>query len=358
MTTLPLADSPTAEQTGTEHTGTMRAAVVTAHDKPLHVADVPIPTPGQHQALVKVITSGVCHTDLHAARGDWPVAPKSDLIPGHEGYGEVVALGDDVTTLAVGDLVGNAWLWSACGTCEYCRTGWETLCPAQQNGGYSVDGSFGEYMLVDERFAARIPAGADPVEVAPILCAGVTVYKGLKMTDTRPGEWVVISGIGGLGHIAVQYARAMGMRVAAVDVDDAKLELARTHGAEVTVNAATEDPGPAIQEAIGGAHGVLVTAVHPKAFAQALAVTRRGATVVFNGLPPGAFPADIFDIVLRAITIRGSIVGTRQDMVEALDFYARGEIHPTVAVASIDDINDIFERMEHGKIDGRIVMKY
>lgn len=169
---------------------------------------------------------------------------------------------------------------------------------------------------------------------------------------------VTISGIGGLGHIAVQYARAMGMRVAAVDVDDAKLELARRHGAEVTVNAATTDPGEAIQAATGGTHGVLVTAVHPRAFDQALKVVRRGATIVFNGLPPGTFDADIFDIVLRAITIRGSIVGTRQDMIEALDFYARGEIHPTVAVESLDDINDIFERMEHGKIDGRIVMTY
>lgn len=338
--------------------GTMRAAVVTASDQPLLVTDVPVPVPGPGQALVKVITSGVCHTDLHAARGDWPVAPKAELIPGHEGYGEVVALGPGVTTLEIGQKVGNAWLWSACGTCEYCRTGWETLCPKQQNGGYSVDGSFGEYMLVDERFAARIPDGADPVEVAPILCAGVTVYKGLKMTGVRPGQWVVISGIGGLGHIAVQYARALGMRVAAVDVDDSKLALARSHGAEVTFNAAQQEPGQAIQDAVGGAHGVLVTAVHPKAFEQALAVTRRGATVVFNGLPPGAFPADIFDIVLRAITIRGSIVGTRQDMIEALDFYARGEIRPTVAVETLDDINDIFERMEQGRIDGRIVMRY
>ncbi|KQP74507.1 alcohol dehydrogenase [Microbacterium sp. Leaf288] len=336
----------------------MRAAVVTAPDRPLEVRDVPIPAPGPGQALVKVLTTGVCHTDLHAARGDWPVAPKSDLIPGHEGYGRVVALGEGVTTLAVGELVGNAWLWSACGVCEFCRTGWETLCPDQQNGGYSVDGSFGEYMLVDERFAARIPAGADPVEVAPILCAGVTVYKGLKMTEARPGEWVVISGIGGLGHIAVQYARAMGLRVAAVDIDDAKLELARRHGAELTVNALTQDPAAVVQERTGGAHGVLVTAVHPKAFGQALGVARRGATIVFNGLPPGDFPADIFDIVLRAITIRGSIVGTRQDMIEALDFYARGQIHPTVAVESIDDVNDIFERMEHGRIDGRIVMQF
>lgn len=359
MTTL--APTPASHQTD-QHADasrtTMRAAVVVAPGEPLVVEDVAIPTPGPGQALVRVIASGVCHTDLHAARGDWPVAPKEHLIPGHEGYGEVVALGEGVTTLEVGQKVGNAWLWSACGTCQYCRTGWETLCEQQQNGGYSVDGSFGQYMLVDERFAARIPEGADPVEVAPVLCAGVTVYKGLKMTRVRPGEWVTISGIGGLGHIAVQYARAMGMRVAAVDVDDAKLELARTHGAEVTVNALKAEPGEAIQAATGGTHGVLVTAVHPRAFDQALAVVRRGATIVFNGLPPGTFDADIFDIVLRAITIRGSIVGTRQDMIEALDFYARGEIHPTVTTRSLDEVNEIFDEMEKGKIDGRIVMTY
>ena len=337
---------------------TMQAAVVRAFGEDLSIEDVPLPTPGPGQALVKLLTSGVCHTDLHAAEGDWPVKPTPPFIPGHEGVGEVVALGDGVTKLTIGQLVGNAWLFSACGDCQYCNTGWETLCEAQVNAGYAVDGSFGQYMLVDATYAAILPEGADPVEVAPILCAGVTVYKGLKMTEARPGQWVVISGIGGLGHIAVQYARAMGLRVAAVDIDDAKLELARRHGAELTVNALTQDPAAAVQERTGGAHGVLVTAVHPKAFGQALGVARRGATIVFNGLPPGDFPADIFDIVLRAITIRGSIVGTRQDMIEALDFYARGQIHPTVAVESIDDVNDIFERMEHGRIDGRIVMQF
>lgn len=174
-------------------TTTMQAAVVTEFGADLSVKDIAIPTPGPGQALVKVLTTGVCHTDLHAAEGDWPVKPSPPFVPGHEGVGEVVALGDGVSDLAVGDLVGNAWLWSACGDCQYCRTGWETLCEAQQNGGYSVDGSFGEYMLVDSRFAARIPAGSDPVEVAPVLCAGVTVYKGLKMTETRPGQWVTIS---------------------------------------------------------------------------------------------------------------------------------------------------------------------
>lgn len=186
--------------------------------------------------------------------------------------------------------MGNAWLWSACGDCEYCRTGWETLCESQQNGGYSVDGSFGEYMLVDAEFAPRIPEGADPVEIAPVLCAGVTVYKGLKMTEARPGQWVVISGIGGLGHIAVQYAVAMGLRVAAVDIAEDKLALARKHGAEITVNAMTEDPVEAIQAQTGGVHGVLVTAVHPAAFGQAIGMTRRGGTIVFNGLPRATSP--------------------------------------------------------------------
>ncbi|UQE73534.1 alcohol dehydrogenase AdhP [Gordonia sp. PP30] len=334
------------------------AAVVTRLGAPLEITEIERPVPGPGQALVKLETSGVCHTDLHAAQGDWPVKPSPPFVPGHEGYGTVVAVGPGVTELHVGDKVGNAWLWSACGHCEYCRSGWETLCESQVNGGYGIDGSFGEYMLVDERFAARIPDGCDPVEVAPILCAGVTVYKGLKMSDVRPGQWMVISGVGGLGHVAVQYARAMGMRVAAVDVHDDKLDLARELGAEVTANAATQDPVAVIQEQTGGAHGVLVTAVSPPAFAQAIGMARRRGTIVLVGLPPGDFPTPIFDVVLKALTIRGSIVGTRQDMVEALDFYARGLIKPTVATARLEDINGVFERLENGDIEGRIVIDY
>lgn len=338
--------------------GTMRAAIVNTFGEELEVGTAPIPEPGPGQALVKVIASGVCHTDLHAAHGDWPVKPKLPLIPGHEGVGNVVKIGEGVTEVKIGDLVGNAWLASACGNCEFCRTGWETLCESQSNGGYSVDGSFGEYMLVDAKFAAHIPEGADPYEIAPVLCAGVTVYKGLKQTEVKPGQWVVISGIGGLGHIAVQYAVAMGMRVAAVDVAEEKLALARSHGAEVTVNAFAEDPAEAIQAATGGAHGVLVTAVHPAAFGQAINMTRRGGTIVFNGLPPGDFPAPIFDIVLKGLTIRGSIVGTRQDMVEALEFYAAGKIKPTFHTRPLEDMNAILDEMVHAKIDGRVVIDY
>ncbi|OIQ75197.1 alcohol dehydrogenase [mine drainage metagenome] len=337
---------------------TMTAAVVHQLGAGLTVEDVPVPQPGPGQALVKLISSGVCHTDLHAVQGDWPVKPNPPFIPGHEGVGTVVALGEGVTDLVLGQLVGNAWLWSACGTCQYCRTGWETLCEQQQNGGYSVDGSFGEYMLVDTRFAARIPDGVDLIEVAPILCAGVTVYKGLKMTEARPGQWVVISGIGGLGHIAVQYARAMGLRVAAVDVADDKLALATKHGAELVINALVDDPAEVVQRETGGAHGVLVTAVHPSAFGQAIGMARRGGTIVFNGLPPGDFPAPIFEIVLKGLTVRGSIVGTRQDLEEALDFYARGQIHPTVSTRGLGEINTVFDEMKHGAIDGRVVIRY
>jgi len=337
---------------------TMQAAVVHAFGKDLTIDNVPVPTPGPGQALVKLITSGVCHTDLHAVEGDWPVKPNPPFIPGHEGVGTVIALGEGVTNIKVGQLVGNAWLFSACGDCQYCNTGWETLCEKQENAGYSVDGSFGQYMLVDAKFAAIIPDGADLVEVAPVLCAGVTVYKGLKMTEAKPGQWVVISGIGGLGHIAVQYAKAMGLRVAAVDIADDKLALAKKHGAELLVNAANEDPIEVVQRVTGGAHGVLVTAVHPSAFGQAIHMSRRGGTIVFNGLPAGDFPASIFEIVLKGLTVRGSIVGTRQDLAEALEFYARGQIHPTVATRELGEINNIFDEMKHGKIDGRVVIKY
>nr|WP_100424092.1 alcohol dehydrogenase AdhP [Sediminihabitans luteus] len=337
----------------------MRAAVVTSFTEPLDVTETSIPTPGPNEALVKVEYTGVCHTDLHAAHGDWPVKPTAPFIPGHEGVGTVVAVGEGVTRVKVGDTVGNAWLASACGECEYCETGWETLCPNQQNGGYSVDGSFGQYMVVDSRYCPIIPDGVELSAVGPILCAGVTVYKGLKQTDTKPGEWVLISGIGGLGHIAVQYAVAMGRRVAAVDVDDAKLELARKHGAEVTVNAATSpDAAAEIQAATGGGvHGALVTAVNAHAFPQAVGSLRRGGTVSLVGLPPEQFPLDIFTTVLFGLTVRGSIVGTRKDMTEALDFFARGLVTPTYTVRPLDDINEIFGEMEKGAIDGRVVMQ-
>ncbi|KTT13348.1 MULTISPECIES: alcohol dehydrogenase AdhP [Pseudomonas] len=335
---------------------TMKAAVVTAFGQPLEIREVEVPTPGAGQVLVKIAASGVCHTDLHAAEGDWPVKPNPPFIPGHEGVGHVVAVGAGVTHVKEGDRVGVPWLYSACGHCEHCLGGWETLCESQQNTGYSVNGGFAEYTLADAGYVGRLPDNVGFVEIAPILCAGVTVYKGLKMTDTKPGNWVVISGIGGLGHMAVQYARAMGLNVAAVDVDDKKLDLARRLGAEVTVNARQQDPAAYLKKEIGGAHGALVTAVSPKAFEQAIGMTRRGGTIALNGLPPGDFPLSIFDMVLNGTTVRGSIVGTRLDLQEALDFAGEGKVKATVSAEPLENINAIFSRMHEGGIEGRVVI--
>ncbi|GGM13574.1 zinc-dependent alcohol dehydrogenase [Pseudomonas asuensis] len=335
---------------------TMKAAVVREFGKPLEIEEVNVPTPGAGQVLVKIEASGVCHTDLHAAEGDWPVKPNPPFIPGHEGVGYVVGVGAGVTHVKEGDRVGIPWLYSTCGHCEHCLGGWETLCEEQKNTGYSVNGGFAEYALADAGYVGRLPDNVSFIEIAPVLCAGVTVYKGLKMTETKPGQWVVISGIGGLGHMAVQYAKAMGMNVAAVDVDDNKLELARRLGAEVTVNCRELDPAGYLKKEIGGAHGALVTAVSPKAFEQAIGMTRRGGTIALNGLPPGEFPLSIFDMVLNGTTVRGSIVGTRLDLQEALEFAGEGKVKATVAAEPLENINNIFARMHEGKIEGRIVI--
>ncbi len=335
---------------------TMKAAVVRAFGQPLTIEEVAVPEPGAGQIQVRIHASGVCHTDLHAAEGDWPVKPNPPFIPGHEGVGYVSAVGAGVKHVKEGDRVGVPWLYTACGHCTHCLGGWETLCEEQQNTGYSVNGGFADYVIADPNFVGHLPANADFLEIAPVLCAGVTVYKGLKVTDTKPGDWVVISGIGGLGHMAVQYARAMGLNVAAVDISNDKLALASRLGAAITVNAAETDPAAFLKKEIGGAHGVLVTAVSPKAFEQALGMVRRGGTVSLNGLPPGSFPLPIFDMVLNGITVRGSIVGTRLDLQEALAFAGAGKVRATVAKARRVDINDVFARMHAGKIDGRIVL--
>jgi len=339
-------------------TKTMKAAVVRNFKQPLAIEEVAVPSPQPGQILVKIEASGVCHTDLHAADGDWPVKPTPPFIPGHEGVGHVAAVGAGVSHVKEGDRVGVPWLYSACGHCRHCLGGWETLCESQQNTGYSVNGGFAEYVVADPDYVGHVPVNVSFVDIAPILCAGVTVYKALKATDTRPGDWVVVSGIGGLGHMAVQYAKAMGLNVIAVDVDDSKLELARTLGASLGANARNADPAAFVKKEVGGAHGVLVTAVSPKAFEQAMGMVGRGGTVSLVGLPPGDFPLSIFNTVLNGITVRGSIVGTRLDLQEALDFAGQGKVKATVATERLENINHIFSRMRAGDIQGRIVIDF
>jgi propanol-preferring alcohol dehydrogenase len=358
-----LRGSPTSTGAGTSvaldrrMTKTMKAAVVRELGGPLTIEELPVPAPGPGEVLVKLRATGVCHTDLHAASGDWPIKPRPPFVPGHEGVGVVAELGAGVTNLRVGEPVGIAWLHDACGACEHCITGWETLCEAQHNSGYGVNGTFAEYAIGSAAYVARLPEHAEPALLAPILCAGVTSYKGIKETEARPGEWIAISGIGGLGHLAIQYARAMGLRVAALDVSEAKLALAREMGAELALDATRADTADALVEHTrGGAHGVLVTAVSPIAFAQALHLVRRGGTVSLVGLPPGDFATQIFDVVLKRITIRGSIVGTRKDLAEAIDLATTTSIRAHIHRAALGDINAVFADLEAGRVDGRIVI--
>jgi propanol-preferring alcohol dehydrogenase len=340
-------------------TATMNAAVVRHFGSPLVLEEWVVPSPGPDQILIKTEACGVCHTDLHAAKGDWPLKPTLPFIPGHEAIGTVTAIGASVTGVKEGDLVGVPWLYSACGHCEYCLSAWETVCPDAQFGGYTKNGGFAEYLLADPDYVAHIPSGLSSIEAAPLICAGLTTYKGIKQTEAKPGEWIAISGVGGLGHLAIQYAKAMGLLVCAVDIDDGKLAHAKRLGADLIFNAKDGDPAVVLKkETGGGAHGVLITAPSLTAFKQGIGMTRKRGTCVLVGLPPGEFPVPLFDIVANCITIRGSFVGNRNDMTEALSFAAGGKVKADIELQPLSAINQIFERLEHGDVPSRVVLDF
>ena len=342
-------------------TNKMQAAVVEAFGKPLAIVELDIPTPGAGQILVKTEACGVCHTDLHAAHGDWPLKPTPPFTPGHEGIGLVTEIGAGVTSVKVGDRVGVPWLYSACGHCEFCLSAQEPVCGEAEFGGYTKNGGFAEYIIADPNYVAHIPEGLSAIDAAPIICAGITTYKGIKETAAKPGQWIAISGCGGLGHLAIQYAKAMGLKVCAVDIDDGKLEHAKNNGADVVVNAKTEGDKTAqvVKELTGGgAHGVLITAPSLPAFEQGVSMTRKHGTCVLVGLPPGEFPTPLFDVVVNCITVRGSFVGNRKDMAEALAFAAEGKVKADIELQPLTAINDIFDRLEKGDVAARVVIDF
>ena len=336
----------------------MRAAVAHKFKEPLKIEDVPTPEVGPHDVLVNIKACGVCHTDLHACHGDWPVKPTMPLIPGHEGVGVVTELGSQVTHLKKGSRVGIPFLYSACGFCDYCLEGKETLCPDVVYGGYMVNGGYADYCLADARYVVEIPDGLSFIDAAPLFCAGVTTYKALKVSNTKPGDWVSIVGAGGLGHLAIQYARAMGLNVIAVDTGADVEKLCLDLGAEYFIDFMKEKPEEKIKKLIstGGVHATICTAVSKAGFDSAYASTRRGGTMVLVGLPPDELPIPIFDTVLNGVTIVGSIVGTRKDLAECLEFGAQGKVKTNIEVRRLEDINQIFDQMEKNEITGRIVM--
>ena len=335
----------------------MRAAVVRGFGQPLVIEDRPLPDPGPGQVVIRMEASGLCHTDIHAANGDWPVKPTPPFVPGHEGVGIVVGVGEGVTSERVGQRVAVPWLGYACGSCRYCLSGWETLCLAQKNTGYSVDGGYAEYFLAEAAFAPPVPTGIDPREAAPLTCAGVTTYKAIKVGNVRPGDLVAISGVGGLGHLAVQYAKIFGGTVAAVDISDEKLELAAELGADIVIDARAEDPAVVLRQH-GGADVAIGLAVDEHSFATAYAGLRRGGRLVLVALPAsGTLQIPVFDTVLNGTSVIGSIVGTRADLASVFDLHAAGRTRVLYETRPLAGVNEAISEVLHGKAKARLVLE-
>lgn len=336
----------------------MRAAVVTAFDRPVALQDRPIPEPGPGQVLVRLEACGLCHTDIHAMRGDWPVKPGLPFIPGHEGVGIVERVGEGVTSRSVGERVAMPWLGHACGECRFCVSGRENLCEQQQNTGYSIDGGYAEYLVADARFAAPVPEGVSAMDAAPLTCAGVTTYAAVKNARVVPGERVAVWGVGGLGHLAVQYARLVGAEVIGVDITPEKLDLARELGADHAIDASQGDPVAAIAE-LGGADVAIVLAVAPQVFDQAFASLNRGGRMVLVSLPAeGTLTVPVFDTVLKGISIIGSIVGTRQDLAEVFALHALGRTRVVSEARDLGDVNASVDEVLHGDVPARLVFEF
>ncbi|KAH8899689.1 dehydrogenase-like protein [Thozetella sp. PMI_491] len=338
------------------------AQVVEKTGGPVVYKKIPVATPGPDEVLINVKYSGVCHTDLHAMLGDWPLATKLPLVGGHEGAGVVVALGSLVKDIQIGDYAGVKWINGACLACGYCQQSDEPLCGSALLSGYTVDGSFQQYAIAKAAHVARIPKSCDLEAISPVLCAGITVYKGLKESGARPGQWVAIVGAGGgLGSMALQYAKAMGLHTIAIDGGAEKGASCAALGASAYVDFTTSpDLVKEVKAATPdgtGPHAVILLAVSEKPFQQATEYVRSRGTVICIGLPANAYlRAPVFDTVIRMINIKGSYVGNRADTQEAIDFFARGLIKVPFKTVGLSQLQDVYKLMQEGKIVGRYVV--
>lgn len=337
----------------------MKAVVVNPESTGVVVVDKELRPLEAGEALVQIEYCGVCHTDLHVANGDFGKVPGRVL--GHEGIGIVTEIAPGVTSLKVGDRVSVAWFFQGCGMCEYCTTGRETLCRTVKNAGYSVDGGMAEQCIVTADYAVKVPEGLDPAQASSITCAGVTCYKAIKEAHLEPGQWIAIYGAGGLGNLAVQYAKKVfNAHVIAVDINNDKLELAKEVGADVTINGLEVEDVPGYIKEItgGGVHSTVVTAVSKVAFNQAIDSVRAGGYVVAVGLPSEYMDLSIVKTVLDGIKVVGSLVGTRKDLEEAFHFGAMGLVVPVVQKRPVGDAEAVFDEMAAGTIQGRMVLDF
>jgi alcohol dehydrogenase, propanol-preferring len=336
----------------------MKAAVLHELKKPMVVEEVARPVPGEGEVLIKVEASGVCHSDLHVAEGDWKQfagITKLPLIVGHEVAGKVVELGPGVSELKVGDRVGVPWIYWTCGECEFCREGNENLCVKQKITGVTVSGGYAEFIKAPASHATKIPDAVSSVQAAPLFCAGVTVYRAIMQAKPQCGQRLAIFGVGGLGHLAVQVAVHLGLEVSAVDVADDKLALAKSLGATNTFNAAASNVVKEIRR-LGGAHIVLVTSGSKAAYDTAFYCLRPTGTLLAVGLPANEISFPAIMMAAGEVNIKASAVGTREDLKQVLALAAAGKLHCQVAARPLADVNAVFEDMRAGKIAGRVVL--
>ena len=299
--------------------------------------------------------TGICGTDFALASGE--IGPTKNIL-GHEGVGRVVKLGSALSSsqIEVGQRVGIAWVRDICGTCAFCTSdGGETRCVEQMNSGRKVDGTFAEYTVVPYRYVLRLPEGPSDELIAPILCGGVTIYKALKICDAHGGQWVAIPGAGGgVGALGIQYARAMGFRVVAIDMGEDKREFCMKSGAEVYINLTKEDPGAAVRAATRsrGAQAVLVTAGSGRAYQDALGMLAPFGTLVCIGIPPPSQHVHFHPLTFidNGYKIIGSAVGTRGDILEAIEFLTRGVVVPQIHMTSLEKLTDVAEEFQGGKV--------
>ncbi|MEP7058629.1 MAG: zinc-dependent alcohol dehydrogenase [Caldimonas sp.] len=337
----------------------MKAAILPDFGQRLSIEEVPTPIAEADEVLIRVEVCGVCHSDLHIAQGDlagFRAATKARVIPGHEVIGRVVAKGAAVEHLALGDRVGVAWLHSSCGVCEQCREGLENLCRKGVVTGMMVDGGYAEFMRAKASHALPIPDGLTSAEAAPLFCAGVTVYRALKNAGVEPGQRVAVFGIGGLGHLAVQVARAFGAEAIALDIGAAKLELARELGATNAFDVTDPDAVKAVRK-LGGVHVAIVTSAAKAAYEMALKCLRPAGTLAVVGLPNEPLGFQALALVGNELRIVSAAVGTRDDLRATLDLAVAGKLRCRMEEAPLDAVNEVFERMTRGTINGRIVLR-
>jgi propanol-preferring alcohol dehydrogenase len=336
----------------------MKAAVLREFKKPLTIEEVSQPRPEAGEVLIRIEACGVCHSDLHVADGDWAQFAKivkTPLILGHEIAGIVAEKGAAVQDLQIGDRVGVPWVHWTCGECEFCREGNENLCRRQKITGVTVDGGYAEFVKAPASHVARIPDNLSFIQAAPLLCAGVTVYRALKHANILPGQRLAIFGIGGLGHLALQFGQALGAEVVAIDISEEKLALARSFGASATLNASTANVIKEMRN-MGGAHVSLVTSAARASYDTAFSCVRPTGTLLVVGLPadPICFPPIL--MTAGEIRIHASTVGTRQDLREVLAMTAAGKVHCQVAARPLAEVNEALDQLRRGQVSGRLVL--